>query len=520
LDGLTLYKISRILNSKLKNAVLNKISLLENTFYLEFYAEKKINLSIRINGNDSSIFLSENTLSIKHQFLKNLNGSRLEKIKTRGYDRLIYIDLKKRKPSGKFISYKIVVEFLGRNSNLFVLNELDKIIFRMNNNNSDTDRSIDIGKPYNPFKLNKRWDLDNPGEAIDFIDLVGFYPKNAKKAKEVTADINDFNEACRYIKQLINADDYFYLDPQNILFPFKILEPYQSISLEELNKLKKKTDNFMDRKDKISKFFHKEIRKNKDILKKLELELEDAENYRRYIEEADLLKNNLNLIMNNSGLLVLNLYKEDSVEKVEYNVDPLINYENHINKLYKKAQKKKKSIVKIKERMSDIESVILNLEDELFYLGSLSEEDINKIYVKIFKKDIKFKSAEQNNRFMKFCYKDVEYFVGKNSLQNHELVFKFARQNDYWFHAQKIPSAHLILRKNGKPNDEEIEIAAKIVAFYSKYKNENKVPVDYTLKKYVKKPKYTSSGFVIYSKFRTIIIKPYFIEEISELSCN
>jgi predicted ribosome quality control (RQC) complex YloA/Tae2 family protein len=143
----------------------------------------------------------------------------------------------------------------------------------------------------------------------------------------------------------------------------------------------------------------------------------------------------------------------------------------------------------------------------------MSEEEINILYLKIFAPKEKIREKTRSS-FLKYKYNDVSYFVAKNSLKNYELVFKFALPNDIWFHAQNIPSAHLLLRKDSDVTDEELEIAAKIVSYFSKHSDENKVPVDYTYRKYVKKPKNTSLGFVIYDKFKTIIVKPFSEKEL------
>ena len=91
-------------------------------------------------------------------------------------------------------------------------------------------------------------------------------------------------------------------------------------------------------------------------------------------------------------------------------------------------------------------------------------------------------------------------------MQNDELTMKIATKTDIWFHAQKIHGAHVIIRTGNKtPPKKTMEQAAMIAVYNSKYRNSNKVPVDYTLVSNVKKPPGAKPGMVIYKNFSTII---------------
>ena len=86
---------------------------------------------------------------------------------------------------------------------------------------------------------------------------------------------------------------------------------------------------------------------------------------------------------------------------------------------------------------------------------------------------------------------------------------KVANDNDYWFHTKDIHGSHVILRCNGDtPKTETLIKCAQIAAYYSKAKFSSNVPVDYTLKKYVKKPNGAVPGYVIYTNQKTINVEP------------
>jgi predicted ribosome quality control (RQC) complex YloA/Tae2 family protein len=100
--------------------------------------------------------------------------------------------------------------------------------------------------------------------------------------------------------------------------------------------------------------------------------------------------------------------------------------------------------------------------------------------------------------------------VGRNNLQNDRLTFKTAGPNDLWFHAQKIPGSHVILKlKTGNSlTDKALNYACQLAAYFSKAQQSTKIPVDYSQRKNVNKPPGSKPGFVIYHDFKTAIITP------------
>ena len=92
--------------------------------------------------------------------------------------------------------------------------------------------------------------------------------------------------------------------------------------------------------------------------------------------------------------------------------------------------------------------------------------------------------------------------IGKNSLQNERLT-QSARGDEIWLHAKDMPGSHVIIHNEGKPvADATLLTAANLAAWFSKGKGLS-VPVDMTLKKYVKKPAGTPTGFVTYTHQKT-----------------
>jgi Predicted RNA-binding protein homologous to eukaryotic snRNP len=102
---------------------------------------------------------------------------------------------------------------------------------------------------------------------------------------------------------------------------------------------------------------------------------------------------------------------------------------------------------------------------------------------------------------------------GKNARQN-ELLLKTSSPEDIWLHARGAKGAHIVIRREGKKEVpmRTIREAAQLAAYLSSARGAGVVPVDWTLRKYVRKPKKREKGFVIYTREKTIFVEPALIE--------
>ena len=110
--------------------------------------------------------------------------------------------------------------------------------------------------------------------------------------------------------------------------------------------------------------------------------------------------------------------------------------------------------------------------------------------------------------FREFEFEGVKIYAGRNNLQNDRLV-RLADPDDIWLHTQKYHSSHVIIALEGRQVfDELLLYAAEICAYYSDGRDGDKIPVDYCKRKYVKKPNKSKAGFVIYTDYKTMLVKP------------
>ena len=88
------------------------------------------------------------------------------------------------------------------------------------------------------------------------------------------------------------------------------------------------------------------------------------------------------------------------------------------------------------------------------------------------------------------------------------LTLRMARPNDWWFHAKDIPGSHVVAQHTGELPRQTLFEAALLASYYSRSRTGENVPVDYTLKRFVKKPAGAKPGMVIYTDQKTIYVTP------------
>jgi predicted ribosome quality control (RQC) complex YloA/Tae2 family protein len=105
---------------------------------------------------------------------------------------------------------------------------------------------------------------------------------------------------------------------------------------------------------------------------------------------------------------------------------------------------------------------------------------------------------------------DARVYVGRSPRDNADLTFRFARPDDLWFHARATPGAHVVLRIDSQrtPSDDELLATAALAAYHSKARASEKVAVDYTERKHVRRQQGAPPGLVWYTNARTLFVAP------------
>lgn len=284
-----------------------------------------------------------------------------------------------------------------------------------------------------------------------------------------------------------------------------------------------KTKDFKDRVHQRTSDLRKSISIKLDRLyhkqKKIEKELRDADNADEFKIKGELLTSYIYMIEKGmENVEVANFYDENYsniIIPLNKNLTPSENAQKYFKKYNKLKTAKIELTSQISicnEEIEYLENIMLGIEncENLEELTDIKDELIRLGYSKAPYRYKAKKDLDITTKPNQFISSDgFTILVGKNNKQNDYLTLRIADPEDIWMHTKNIPGSHVIIKCAGKevPN-ETLYQAAMLAAFYSKGRMSSQVPVDYTMKKHVKKPSGSKPGMVIYETNNTIYVTP------------
>jgi predicted ribosome quality control (RQC) complex YloA/Tae2 family protein len=253
------------------------------------------------------------------------------------------------------------------------------------------------------------------------------------------------------------------------------------------------------------------------LARKLALQREDykrTDSREEIRRRAELVTVNLYRIRRGDRSLVCEDYYEQDSPEITIPLDPLKTPQQNAAALYKEFNK-------LKGARQHLSALIAENERQLDYLNSVldeleraeSEKDLSDIRRELsetgYLRKQKGARTEKTRAQAPLRFETdagLEVLVGRSNVQNDELTTKLARRTDYWLHTQKVHGSHVILRCEGlEPDELCLEQSASIAAYYSQGRDAGKVPVDYTMVRFVRKPSGSLPGKVIYTDYHTIL---------------
>lgn len=564
-DGIVTRKIVNELRKKTLGGKIQKISQpSKNDLVLNIYSMGiSYKLFISANNNEARINLTEKKYENPEKpdnfcmvLRKHIGQGKIIDIKQYGLDRVIEISIASIDEMGFDTSKNLIIEIMGRHSNIILTDDTYKIIdaIKRVNDQMSSVRQIFPSLAYERIKSDKI-DISENNFSEDIFAISskipdgfepykifytyyeGFSPIVGKELIHRAnidprlnwglvseSDKEELNKILYKLRDDIvenKLESYAYRDERKI-------KEYHTLRLTHLNFTESKyelmseaIDNFYsvnksnDRLDQMKSSLIKKINSHKKSVNKKIKILNDniskeaqAENSKK---KADLLAANLYRINDKSKEIELeDFYNDNNLIKISLN--PMKTPWENIDEYYNRAKKIKAAIVYAKNdlpRQENLLSYLNQLEDFVNRSNSISDlEEIREEMVdnKLIKKKGRNKKKSKPSR--PFHYKTEngsDIYVGKNSKQNDYITLKVARKEDLWFHVKDSPGSHVIL-KTDKVFDEDIKKAAYLAALNSSLASANKVDVDYTEKKNVNKAKGAKDGMVYYVNFSTITV--------------
>ena len=567
-DGITIANIVTELNQTITGGKINKIAQPENDELIITIKNqrKQYRLFLSASASLPLIYLTETNkpspLTAPNFCMllrKHIGSGKIIAIEQPGMERIIRFTIEHLNELGDLCTKYLIVEIMGKHSNIIFCNEEDQIIDSIKHVSAHMSsvREVLPGRPYfipetqsklNPFVLTEEIFQEkifprpvNVAKAI-YTSITGISPLMAEEVcyragidggipTDGLEDVERVHLAHTFLRMVDDIRDGHF-EPNIIYkgkepvefacFPLSQYQDYRAVSYPSIFPV---LETYYAEKNIVTKMRQKTVDLRKIVqnalernVKKYQLQqkqLKDTEKKEKYRVWGELLNTyGYEVEPGAKSMEALNYYTNEMIQiPLDETMTPQENAKKYFDK-YSKLKRTKESLDTLLQETGDeikhLESIAASLD-----IAS-SEEDLVQIkeemmeygYVK--RKNTGGKKVKVTSRPYHYISSDgYDIYVGKNNFQNDELSFKFASGNDWWFHAKGQPGSHVIVKsKNEELPDRTFEEAGKLAAYYSKGRQAPKVEIDYTQKKNLRKPTGGKPGFVVYYTNYSLLIEP------------
>ncbi|MDY4788433.1 MAG: NFACT family protein [Bacilli bacterium] len=521
-DIIIFEKMFHLLKNEFSNSRINKINNISNLDYcFTLYKDKNIyDLILATNTNNSFISFTKdnNQYAFPNHFTyflrKQIEGGIIIDIEQINNDRILKFIIKSFDDLGDPHLKFLFVELTGKQTNLILTKDDNIIIDCLNKQgpNENTNRTLMPGARYKfpPLFTSKNPLIDKYDVNKDLNSEFPTLSKNVKIEIAHRLEHESFNDI---INSIINSNTLYVHQKDYHLIPLSHLGEYHTFSINEgIVAFQKIKMNYIQHQELISdlnNIIKTNLKRLKEKLYKLNKEIEDANNSRKYMEYGDAIFTYANDKLN-MRLKEIKISEENLIIPL----DDKINVSKNAVRFFNKYQKAQKSLTFIKEQI-EIANDDLNYFENLQYQIEVgNKDDIEQIrnelidygYIKS-KKKLNKKPVSKKIKVTEFQKFGAIFYIGKNNLQNEYITFSLANYNDYFFHVKDYPGSHILV-KVSTLDENIIRYAANLAAYYSKARYSSTVPVNYTNIKNVKKINGGKIGKVILKNYKTIYIDP------------
>ena len=567
-DGITIANIVTELNQTITGGKINKIAQPENDELIITIKNqrKQYRLFLSASASLPLIYLTETNkpspLTAPNFCMllrKHIGSGKIIAIEQPGMERIIRFTIEHLNELGDLCTKYLIVEIMGKHSNIIFCNEEDQIIDSIKHVSAHMSsvREVLPGRPYfipetqsklNPFVLTEEIFQEkifprpvNVAKAI-YTSITGISPLMAEEVcyragidggipTDGLEDVERVHLAHTFLRMVDDIRDghfepnIIYKGKEPVEFACFLLSQYQDYRAVSYPSIFPVLETYYAEKNIVTKMRQKTVDLRKIVqnalernVKKYQLQqkqLKDTEKKEKYRVWGELLNTyGYEVEPGAKSMEALNYYTNEMIQiPLDETMTPQENAKKYFDK-YSKLKRTKEALDTLLQETGDeikhLESIAASLD-----IAS-SEEDLVQIkeemmeygYVK--RKNTGGKKVKVTSRPYHYISSDgYDIYVGKNNFQNDELSFKFASGNDWWFHAKGMPGSHVIVKsKNEELPDRTFEEAGKLAAYYSKGRQAPKVEIDYTQKKNLRKPTGGKPGFVVYYTNYSLLIEP------------
>lgn len=477
---------------------------------------------------------------------KHMEGARILKINQPPFERILELTFENYNEIGDRIQECLSIELMGKHSNIVLYNTDNNIIIGCAHNigeEKSKERELAGGLPYiYPPKQDKKnllqtrfaWFESAILKSSDTLKKTissRYFSLSQALVEEICIKKNIDSDAVantfsKEDLQILFIELHEFLQRENYSFTLsKNHERYSCINAldKTYNSINALIDDYFayhieknlvsNLKTNLKLKINKELKKLKNTYDNQQKQLEKNDKLQMYKTKGNLLTANAYQIKNGENSVLLKDFETDKMIEIQLEeTKSVIENAQKFFALYNKGKRAcqiaQEMSEKTLEEINYCKQLLYDIETcESFYeLKDIAAEIAPEETVKTKKKEAKKK--EESVNITKFEIDDCIVYVGKNNKQNDYLYSKISSPNDLWFHTLNTPGSHVILKTkdtSGNISNETILKAAKLAKEYSTAKNSTKVSVIYTLRKYIKRPNNTKSGFVVYKNETEIV---------------
>lgn len=574
-DGITIANIVKEMKEVLIGGRLYKIAQPENDELLLTIKGNgtQYRLMISVNASLPLLYLTEknkqspmtapNFCMVLRKYIQN---GRIVEISQPDMERIVRIEIEHLDEMGDLCKKYLIIELMGKHSNIIFCNEKDVIIDSIKHISGmvSSVREVLPSKPYfiaktmekkNPLDTNESEFRENVflksgpvyksiyGSYTGISPLIaneicyrakvdGNLPRDAFSQEEMDKIYNSFQECMDVVKKNQFCPCIAYFGKNPIEYAGVQLTMYETGKdrIEKMDSMSYLLETFYEEKNVQTRIRQKSVDLRKIVqtvlernIKKYDLQIQQMKDtmkkdkYRLYGELIHTY--GYGVKEGSKSFEAFNYYTNEMITiPLDENMTPAENAQKYFDK-YGKMKRTFEALEgltkEVKEEIEHLESINAALDIAVAEpdLVQIKQELIESGYIK--RKGKTSKEKITSKPFHYISSEGYDIYVGKNNFQNEDLTFQFATGNDWWFHAKGMAGSHVIVKapRDGQLPDSTFEEAAKLAAYYSKAKEQKKVEVDYTQKKNVKKPAGGKPGFVVYYTNYSMAIEP----DISEI---
>lgn len=491
---------------------------------------------------------------------KHIGNARIVSVSQPGLERIIMIELEHLDEMGDLCRKKLIIELMGKYSNIIFVDDKDVIIDSIKRIGAHIssvrevlpgyDYVLPPNEKYDPMLLTKevfcQGILGKPIsiEKTLYSSITGFSKLVADEicyeagvdgdfSTDSLADVNKealwnvFSEVRRRIEEGNYSPVIVYKQEEPIAFSAIPLRMYDDMTVQSFDDISELLREYYAKKDTYSRMHQKSTDLRKVLASAVERTSKKYDIQRKQLKDTDkrdkfriygelLQTYGYEVAEGDTKITVINYYDG---KELTIPLDPTLTAVENANRYFNKYNKLKRTYeasLKLVEEskqtleqlltlqhsmeMATTEADLAEIREEMVLAGLMKAKPMKRSGVK-----------KEESRPLHYISSDgFHMYVGKNNLQNDRLTFKFANAKDLWFHAKQMPGSHVIVKLEGAEDvpDATYEEAARLAAYYSSGKTSPKVEIDYTRRGNLKKPPQANPGYVIYHTNYSMVALP------------